>query len=208
MIPLNLTGKQLLCIGIAVLILFGLVAGAVYYHNAQEARYQQAVLLTQEALKNINNLQNQVHMNQQNAQVLQDKLNQVEAGKIQPVTNYYVAAPTVPDAAKKVQDQIKNNDSALPPQALEKTDRTVVTPNEELQKVDVYKLNLYRNWYVGAGVGLHKGDFYIPIAAQRNFSKDAAIEAQAHINPADIKDINGGQVMYKRAVNKLFFGVF
>lgn len=208
MTPLNLTGKQLLCIGIVVLLLCVIVAGAVYYHNAQEARYQQAILLTQDALKNINVLQNQVHMNQQNALALQDKLSQVEADKIQPVTNYYVAAPTVPDAAKKVQEQIKNNDPSIPPQALEKTDRTVVTPNEEKQKVDVHKINLYRNWYVGAGVGWHKGDFYIPVAAQRNFSKDAAIEAQAHVNPADIKDINGGQVMYKRAVNKLFFGVF
>lgn len=208
MIPLNLTGKQLLCIGIAILLLFGIVAGAVYYHNAQEARYQQAILLTQDALKNINVLQNQVHMNQQNALALQDKLSQVEAGQIQPVTNYYVAAPTVTAAAEKVQEQIKSNDPALPPQALEKTDRTVVTPNEGQQKVDVYKLNLYRNWYIGAGVGWHKGDFYIPVAAQRNFSKDAAIEAQAHVNPTDIKDINGGQVMYKRAVNKLFFGVF
>jgi len=208
MIPLNLTGKQMLCICIAVLLLFGIVAGAVYYHNAQESRYQQAVLLTQDALKNINTLQNQVHMNQQNALALQDKLKQVEAGNIQPVTNYYVAAPTVAAAAEKVQEQLKNNDPALPLQALEKTDRTVVTPNIEQQKVDVYKLNLYRNWYVGAGVGWHKGDFYIPIAAQRNFSKDAAIEAQAHVNPSDIKDINGGQVMYKRAVNKLFFGVF
>jgi len=51
--PLNLTGKQLLGIGIAVFVLFGIVAGAVYYHNAQEARYQQAVLLTQDALKNM-----------------------------------------------------------------------------------------------------------------------------------------------------------
>ncbi|WP_312560200.1 hypothetical protein [Anaerospora sp.] len=94
MITLNLNGKQLLCIGIAVLLLCGIVAGVVYYHNAQEARYQQAVLLTQDAIKNINVLQNQVHMNQQNALALQDKLNQVEAGKIQPITNYYVAAPT------------------------------------------------------------------------------------------------------------------
>lgn len=208
MTPLNLTGKQLLCIGIAVLLLCGIVAGAVYYHNAQEARYQQSVLLTQDALKNINVLQNQVHMNRQNAQALQDKLIQVEAGKIQPVTNYYMAAPTVTAAAEKVQEQLKNNDPTLPPQALEKTDRTVITPDEGQQKVDVYKLNLYRNWYIGAGVGWHKGDLYIPVSAQRNFSKDAAIEAQAHVNLSDVKDINGGQVMYKRAVNKLFFGVF
>lgn len=208
MTPLNLTGKQLLCIGIAVLLLCGIVAGAVYYHNAQEARYRQAILLNQDALKNINTLQNQLDMNQQNALALQDKLNQVEAGQIQSVTNYYVAAPTVTAAAEKVQGQIKNNDPALPPQALEKTDRTVVTANEEQQKVDVYKLNLYRNWYIGAGVGWHKGDFYIPVAAQRNFSKDAAIEAHAHLNPADIKDVNGGQVMYKRAVNKVFLGLF
>lgn len=208
MTPLNLTGKQLLCIGIVVLLLCVIVAGAVYYHNTQEARYQQAVLLTQDALRNINVLQNQVHMNQQNALAMQDKLNQVEDGKIQPVTNYYVAAPTVTAAAEKVQEQIKNNDPSVPPQALEKTDRTVVTPNKEKQKVDVHKINLYRNWYIGAGVGWHKGDLYIPVSAQRNFSKDAAIEAQAHINPADVKDINGGQVMYKRAVNKLFLGLF
>lgn len=208
MTPLNLTGKQILFIGIAVLILFGIVAGAVYYHNTHEARYQQAVLLTQDALKNINVLQNQVHMNRQNAQALQDKLIQVEAGKIQPVTNYYVTAPTVTAAAEKVQEQLKAKDPSLPPEALKESDRNVATPNEKQQKVDVYKINLYRNWYVGAGVGWHKGDFYIPVAAQRNFSKDAAVEAQAHVNPADIKDINGGQVMYKRAVNKLFFGVF
>jgi len=162
MTPLNLTGKQGLYIGIAVLLLFGIIAGTVYYYNAQEARYQQAVLLTQDALKNINTLQSQVHMNQQNALALQDKLNQVEAGKIQPVTYYYVATPTVTAAAEKVQEQIKNNDPALPPQALEKSDRTVVTPNEEKQKVDVHKINLYRNWHVGTGVGWHKGDFYIP----------------------------------------------
>ena len=208
MTPLNLTSKQSLCIGIAVLLLFGIVAGAVYYHNAQESRYQQATLMTKDALKNINTLQNQAHINHQNALALQEKLNQVESGKIQPVTNYYVAAPTIPDAAKKVQEQINNNDPALPPQALEKTDKTVVTPDEGQQKVDVYKLNLYRNWYIGAGVGWHKGDLYIPVSAQRNFSKDAAIEAQAHVNLSDVKDINGGQVMYKRAVNKLFFGVF
>lgn len=147
-------------------------------------------------------------MNQQNALALQDKLRQVEAGKIQPVTNYYVAAPTIPDAAKKVQEQLKAKDPSLPPEALKESNRNVVTTNEEQQKVDVYKINLYRNWYVGAGVGWHKGDFYIPVSAQHNFSKDAAIEAQAHVNPADVKDINGGQVMYKRAVNKLFFGVF
>lgn len=205
MTPLNLTRKQLICIGITLLLLFVIVAGAVCYHKDQESRYQQAVLLTQDALKNINTLQNQLHINQQNAQALQDELSQVEAGKIQPVTNYYVAAPTVAAAVEKVQEQIKSNDPALPPQALEKTDRTVVTPNEEQQKVDVYKLNLYRNWEWSIGMGWNDGKTYIPVGLQRNFSKDKAVAAEIHQDAANITKTIGGEVKGVWKTDKLFF---
>ena len=49
-----------------------LIAGAVYWHNFNESRHQQAVTLTQKALQNINTLQNKLHVREQNAQALQD----------------------------------------------------------------------------------------------------------------------------------------
>ena len=129
-----------------------LMAGAVYWHNLNETRHQQAVQLTQEALQNINTLQNKLHVSEQNAQALQTKIKKINTGQVQPVTNYYVSAPTVQAAADKVQQQINNNDQTLPPAAIEKTDRTVVTPNTDKQKVDVYKINLDKPRGVGVYV--------------------------------------------------------
>lgn len=129
-----------------------LIAGAIYYHNIQESRHQQAVTLTQEALQNINTLQNNLQVSEQNAQALQTELKKINTGQVQPVTNYYVQAPTVQAGAERVQQQIKNNDQTLPPAALDKTDRTVVMPNTDKQKVDVYKINLDKPRGVGVYV--------------------------------------------------------
>ena len=129
-----------------------LIAGAVYWHNLNESRHQQAVMLTQEALQNINTLQNKLHVSEQNAQALQAEIKKINSGQVQPVTNYYVQAPTVQAGAEKVQQQINNNDHTLPPAALEKTDRTVVTPNTDKQKVDVYKIDLDKPRGVGVYV--------------------------------------------------------
>ena len=129
-----------------------LIAGAVYWHNINETRHQQAVTLTQEALQNINTLQNKLHVSEQNAQALQDYVKKINTGQVQQVTNYYVQAPTVQSGAEKVQQQINNNDQTLPPAVIEKTDRTVVTPNTDKQKVDVYKINLDKPRGVGVYV--------------------------------------------------------
>jgi hypothetical protein len=204
---------------IGALLLLIIASCIAYYfyhkHTAAETKLHKAVTLTEQQATDINYLRNELQMSSQNAEALAAEVEKAKAGKVQPVVNFSVQAPTVQAAAENVKDRINAKDPALPPAALADTDRTLSVPQQvkkpdgsQSWQVGVYKVNNYTNWYVGAGVGWHKGDFYIPIAAQRNFSKDAAIEAQAHVNPADIKDINGGQVMYKRAVNKLFFGVF
>ncbi|WP_425057600.1 hypothetical protein SCACP_21160 [Sporomusa carbonis] len=196
-------------------ILFGVVflvtlAGWLLYrsHAAQEARLQQATILTEQQAQNINTLQNELKISKQNAEMLAAAVAEAKAGQRQPEVRYIVQAPTVQVAAEKVSDQIKNNDKTLPPLALEKTDRTVVVSNETKTPeanwdVGVFKVNNYKNWYIGAGIGVHDGDYYIPLAAQRNFSKDAAVDIQANVD-TNFKEINGGQVMYRRAVNKLF----
>lgn len=204
---------------IGALLLLIIAGSTAYYfyhkHTAAETKLHKAVTLTEQQATDINYLRNELNMSKQNAEALAAEVEKAKNGKVQPVVGFSVQAPTVQAAAENVKDRINAKDSTLPPAALADTDRTLSVPQQVRQpdgsqswQVGVYKVNNYTNWYLGAGLGWHKGDFYIPVSAQRNFSKDAAIEAQAHVNPADIKDINGGQVMYKRAVNKLFYGVF
>lgn len=204
---------------IGALLLLIIAGCTAYYffhkHTAAETKLHEAVTLTEQQATNINYLQNELNMSKQNAALLAAEVEKAKAGKVQSVVSFSVQAPTVQAAAENVKDRINAKNPTLPPAALANSDRTLSIPQQVKQpdggqswQVGVYKVNNYTNWYIGAGVGWHKGDFYIPVAAQRNFSKDAAIEAQAHVNRVNVKDINGGQVMYKRAVNKLFFGVF
>lgn len=209
--------SRYIIIGVLLLLIIAGYTAYYFFHKntAAETKLHETVTLTEQQATNINYLQNELNMSKQNAEALAAEVEKVKAGKVQPVVSFSVQAPTVQEAAENVKDRINAKDTTLPPAALADTDRTLSVPQQVKQpdgsqswQVGVYKVNNYTNWYLGAGVGWHKGDFYIPVAAQRNFSKDAAIEAQAHVKPADVKDINGGQVMYKRAVNKLFFGVF
>lgn len=137
---------------IAYALVAVVVAAAVYWHNVNESRHQQAVTLSQQQLQDINVLQNRLHVSEQNAASFQDQLKKINTGQVQPVTNYYVSAPTVQAGAEKVQQQIRVSDPSLPPAAIEKTDRTVVTPNTDKQKVDVYKINLDKPRGIGAYV--------------------------------------------------------
>ena len=78
-----------------------------------------------------------------------------------------------------------------------------MVPNEIKQKVDVYKFNNYRKWEWGAGFGVHDGDTYIPISIQRNYSKDKAVEVEAHV---DLNGgVSGGEIQYKVKTDKSFF---
>lgn len=195
---------------IVLLIVAIITATILYFKHSQsvEEKNQQAQVMSQQYSTDVNALQNQLAISKQNAELLADAVKKAQAGKTQPVTYVTVQAPTVEQAASDVATRINNNDSTLPPAALEKTDRTIVVPQEENKdyQVGVYKVNTYKNWYVGTGIGVNDGDVYIPVALQRNYSKDAAVEVQINLDPQK-QSVNGGQIMYKKATNKLF-GVF
>lgn len=52
-------------------------------------------------------------------------------------------------------------------------------------------------WSLGAGIGVHKGDLYIPIEAERVLSKHKAIAVELHIAPEVPPKVNGGEVKVK-----------
>lgn len=69
-----------------------------------------------------------------------------------PQISYYVSSPSVERGAEKVAEQIKNKSPEAPRGVLEKSDRTIVTADKNLQKVDVYKISLRKAHKLKAGI--------------------------------------------------------
>jgi hypothetical protein len=180
---------------------FLVLLGVAYFMGKNHAtavnEEQQPVQILQDLLDNTNVLQNKLDISEQNAKLLQTALDKVQTGKTQPIANYYVTAPNVEKAATIVEKQIASNDPALPPAALEKTDRTVVTPIEkdsagnvlpaDQQKVDVYKIDLRKDHKIKVGGTVIDNKAYWSAGYQQN-----RIEVLLHGR----EKIDGASMMY------------
>lgn len=83
-----------------------------------------------------------------------------------PVVTYYVQAPTLEKAATETAKAIKNQSQAIPPAAAKKSDRTIVTADNKLNKVDVYKINLGKAHKVKTGFLFKDGRAYPSVGYQ------------------------------------------
>ncbi len=138
------------------------IAYAVGRHSADQTAADKPAVMTQEQTQDVKTLRNQLDISRANAQALQKRLAEAQAGQRAPSTTYHVTAPTVERAAQVVERQIREDSPTLPRAAREKSDRTVVTPitkdkdgkdlPAEEQKVDVYKINLNKAHKIKAGV--------------------------------------------------------
>ncbi|WP_378955367.1 hypothetical protein [Pelosinus sp. sgz500959] len=226
----SLTTRDKIIIALVLISLCVLFYFAVQERNELINKRQQATVMGQQQATDIKNLQNQLQISNQNAQMLADFIKQAQASQIQPVNHFTVQAPTVQVATDQVASRINAKDPTLPPQALEKTDNTIVTPHQltqaEIDKakkeneankgtdkpkineeygVNVFKNNNYRNWEWSTGYGQHCGKGYIPIGLQRNYSKDNAIEAEVHLDTGMPKNVTGWEVKQVWKTDKLFF---
>lgn len=116
------------------------------------------------------------------------KIERIHDGTTNPNVSYYVTAPNLTAAADKTEQAIRKNDSQIPSAARAKSDRTVVTVDEERQKVDVYKINLRNNHKVKAGGTYIDGKPYLSIGYQAG-----RIEGIVH---TDGTGVRGGTVLY------------
>ena len=112
-----------------------------------------------------------------------------------------VSVKTTPvdiECTATVEKQLAQRDSTVPPSAYEKTDKTVVVaqPDNKDAPVAIYKINTYRNWEFGTGVGYQDGSTYIPVSLQRNYDKQHSVMAEAHFD-VEKKEINGGELQWK-----------
>ena len=208
---LTARGKVVLSL-IVIIIVFALLCETGYYarqrHSEVIDKLQRATILTEQQAQDKNVLQNKLDVSKLNAEILASYIKQAQAGLVQPVNHFTVEASTLSYAVQQVADQINAADPILPPEALEKTDRTVVVSNTNKTPasnydVGVFKVNNSRNWEWSAGYGQHGGDRYIPVELQRNFSMDAAVSVEYHYGGRE----PGWEVKYTSKTDKLF-GLF
>ena len=185
-------------LAILCILLVG-IAYAVGRHSASEqTAAEKPAVMTQEQTQDAKTLRAQLDISKSNAEALQRRLAEVQAGQRAPTVTYHVTAPTVERAAQVVERQIREDDPTLPRAAREKADRTVVTPitkdkdGKDLppadQKVDVYKINLRKGHRIKAGASVIDGKALMTIGCEQG-----RFEALAHFDGTHYK---GMTVMY------------
>ena len=187
---------------VILLVLIVGIAYAVGRHSASEqTAAEKPAVMTQEQTQDAAALRAQLDISKSNAETLQKRLADVQAGQRAPTVTYHVTAPTVERAATIVERQIKEDAPTLPRAAREKSDRTVVTPitkdadGKDLppaeQKVDVYKINLRKDHRIKAGASVIDGKALMSIGYEQG-----RFEALAHF---DVGHYKGVTVMYNIA---------
>lgn len=126
-----------------------------------------------------NSVKKDLHVTDREATEIVTKIERIHDGK---------TAPNLNAAADRTEQAIRKNDSQIPSAARAKSDRTVVTVDEEKQKVDVYKINLRNNHKIKAGGTYIDGKPYLSIGYQAG-----RVEGIIH---TDGTGVQGGTVMY------------
>ena len=185
-------------LAILLILLIGIAYAAGWHSAPEQTAAEKPTVMTQEETQDVKALRNQLDISRANADALQKRLVEVQAGQRAPTTTYYVSAPTVERTAQVVERQIREDDPTLPRAAREKTDRTVVTPitkdkdgkdlPTDQQKVDVYKINLRKDHRIKAGASIIDGKALMSIGYEQG-----RFEALAHFNGGRYK---GATVTY------------
>ena len=115
---------------------------------------QQVKVMDEKHAEDLNSLRNQLNLNKQNAETLQKRIIEAQHGLRQPEMVYKEVVSYGDSPVKVIEEKLATGDSTLPPEALEKTDRTVVVEQKDNPEIPVgiYKINTYKNWEVGTGI--------------------------------------------------------
>ena len=183
-----------------VAVIAGLAA-IVDHFSTRQSTAEKSAVMTREETQDKEALRAQLDISRANAQALQKRLAEAQAGQRAPTTTYYVSAPTVERAAQVVERQIREDSPTLPRAAREKSDRTVVTPitkdkdgkdlPSDQQKVDVYKINLRKDHRIKAGASVIDGKALMTVGYEQG-----RFEALAHFDGSHYKGVT---VMYNVA---------
>lgn len=173
-------------VAIAVIAVAVIVSITMAIHWDREAHKERPVTITQEDARDPKKIEEQLKVTPIEGRVITREIQR--SSDTPPAVTYYVQAPTVKDAAERTATAIKSHDKALPSVVTAKADRTAVIPNEERQKVDVYKISLRKAHKIKTGITYIDNKGYISTGYQAG-----RWEGTLHFDGDRIK---GGSVMY------------
>lgn len=121
-------------------LLFGIIiaAGFIYFYDKKEDEAPK--VLTTEQTKDPEAVAKEVKVTQPAANEIVREIERTSGEA--PAITYYVQSPNLGRAAETVQRQIEAKSPEAPAGMLAKSDRTIVTADKQLNKVDVYKISL------------------------------------------------------------------
>lgn len=171
-------------VGAILLLAMSIVAGLVYYYDQQKEEAPK--VLTTEQVKDPDAVAKKVRVSQPAAQTIVREIERTSGEA--PAITYYVQSPTLDRAAETVQKQIETKSPEAPAGVTAKSDRTIVTADRQLNKVDVYKISLRRAHKLKAGMTYVNDKAYLSAGYQAG-----RWEGLAHF---DGSGFQGATVMY------------
>lgn len=171
-------------IGAVLLLVLVIAAGLVYYYDQQKEEVPK--VLTTEQVKDPDVVAKEVHVSQPAAQTIVREIERTSGEA--PAITYYVQSPTLGRAAETVQRQIETKNPEAPAGVLAESNRTIVTADKQLNKVDVYKINLRKAHKLKAGMTYVNDKSYLSAGYQAG-----RWEGLAHFNQ---NGFQGATVMY------------
>lgn len=141
-------GGKWAVIGAILLLVLTIVAGLAYYYDQQKEEAPK--VLTTEQVKDPDAVAKKVRVSQPAAQTIVREIERTSGEA--PAITYYVQSPTLDRAADTVQRQIETKSPEAPAGVLAESNRTIVTADKQLNKVDVYKINLRKAHKLKSGM--------------------------------------------------------
>ena len=172
-------------IAIAVIAVAVIVAipAAIIYDNSKK---EKPVVMTQQEATTPEKVEKAAHVTPIESRVITREIER--SADTAPAVTYYVQAPTVERAAAETATAIKKQSPDLPAVVTKKTDRTIVTADNDRQKVDVYKITLRKAHKIKTGMTYMDNHAYLNAGYQAG-----RWEGLAHFNAEGFK---GATVMY------------
>lgn len=141
-----------------------------------------AVKIESANIKDNDTLQKDLDVNKQEANDIIYKIDEIEQGKIEPVATTTIKSENLESATNEVVDKINNQDTSLPKEALEKTDKTIVTdnPNQDYN-IGVYKIDLEKDYKLKVGQTIYKDEINWAVGYQHK-KLEVIIHGQDKVN--------------------------
>lgn len=171
-------------VGAVLLLVLAIVACLVYYHDRQKEEAPK--VLTTEQTKDPDVVAKEVQVSQPAAREIVREIERTSGGT--PAITYYVQSPSLDKAAETVQRQIETKSPEAPAGVTAKSDRTIVTADKQLNKVDVYKISLRRAHKLKSGMTYVDDKAYLSAGYQAG-----RWEGLAHFNQ---NGFQGATLMY------------